>query len=108
MSEHSRAKSMYEHDIEDSEVLRAEYRRPRDVLLSLVGEFMCKASNRLVELNKKNNNEGKGIELLDIRSHIVSCLDIFIYWLIRICVTIDDITQVNLNNLTVFYNLFNL
>ncbi|KAK9884494.1 hypothetical protein WA026_007335 [Henosepilachna vigintioctopunctata] len=70
MSEHSRAKSMYEHDVEDSEVLRAEYRRPRDVLLSLVGEFMCRASNRLQELNKKNNQEGKVIELLDIKSHI--------------------------------------
>ena len=71
MSEHSRAKSMYEHDVEDSEVLRAEYRRPRDVLLSLVGEFMCRATARLIELNKKNNQEGKTIELLDIRSHIV-------------------------------------
>ncbi|XP_015837449.1 protein unc-80 homolog isoform X10 [Tribolium castaneum] len=70
MSEHSRAKSMYEHDVEDSEVLRAEYRRPRDVLLSLVGEFMCRATARLTELNKKNNQEGKNIELLDIRSHI--------------------------------------
>lgn len=72
MSEHSRAKSMYEHDVEDSEVLRADYRRPRDVLLSLVGEFMCRATWRLQELNKRNNQEGKIIELLDIRSHIVS------------------------------------
>lgn len=75
MSEHSRAKSMYEHDVEDSEVLRAEYRRPRDVLLSLVGEFMCRATARLQELNKKNNQEGKVIELLDIKSHIVSFMD---------------------------------
>lgn len=71
MSEHSRAKSMYEHDVEDSEVLRAEYRRPRDVLLSLVGEFMCRATNRLQELNKKNNHDGKVVELLDIKSHVV-------------------------------------
>ncbi|KAJ8947309.1 hypothetical protein NQ318_004561 [Aromia moschata] len=70
MSEHSRAKSMYEHDVEDSEVLRAEYRRPRDVLLSLVGEFMCRATNRLQELNRKNNQDGKMIELLDIKSHV--------------------------------------
>ncbi|KAJ8932970.1 hypothetical protein NQ314_014301 [Rhamnusium bicolor] len=70
MSEHSRAKSMYEHDIEDSEVLRAEYRRPRDVLLSLVGEFMCRATTRLQELNKKNNQDGKVVELLDIKSHV--------------------------------------
>lgn len=72
MNEHSRTKSMYEHDIEDSEILRAEYRRPRDVLLSLVGEFICKATARLQERNKKNNQEGKIIDLLDIRSHIVS------------------------------------
>lgn len=62
---------MYEHDVEDSEVLRAEYRRPRDVLLSLVGEFMCRATNRLQELNKKNNHDGKVVELLDIKSHVV-------------------------------------
>lgn len=72
MSEHSRAKSMYEHDVEDSEALRAAYRRPRDVLLSLVGEFVCRATNRLQELYKKNNQEGKIIDLLDIKSHIVS------------------------------------
>lgn len=72
MSEHSRAKSMYEHDVEDSEVLRAEYRRPRDVLLSLVGEFMCRATSRLQEIYKRNNQEGKIIELLDIRSHVVN------------------------------------
>ncbi|KAG5895326.1 hypothetical protein JTB14_000598 [Gonioctena quinquepunctata] len=70
MSEHSRAKSMYEHDVEDSEVLRAEYRRPRDVLLSLVGEFMCRATSRLQELNKKNIQDGKVVELLDIKSHV--------------------------------------
>lgn len=73
MSEHSRAKSMYEHDVEDSEVLRAEYRRPRDVLLSLVGEFMCRATIRLQELNKRNSSDGKAVELLDLKSHIVSC-----------------------------------
>ncbi|CAH0559503.1 unnamed protein product [Brassicogethes aeneus] len=70
MSEHSRAKVMYEHDVEDSEVLRAEYRRPRDVLLSVVGEFVCRATNRMIELNKRSNQEGKIIEMLDIKSHI--------------------------------------
>ncbi|GLV31802.1 uncoordinated 80 [Carabus blaptoides fortunei] len=70
MSEHSRAKSMYEHDVEDSEMLRAEYRRPRDVLLSLVGDFMYRANTRLIELNRKANQEGKIVDLLDIRSHV--------------------------------------
>lgn len=72
MSEHSRAKSMYEHDVEDSEVLRAEYRRPRDVLLSLVGEFICRATTRLQDIYRKNNKEGKIIDLLDYCSHVVS------------------------------------
>lgn len=71
MSEHSRAKSMYEHDVEDSEMLRAEYRRPRDVLLSLVGDFMYRANTRLTELNRKANQEGKIVDLLDIRCHVV-------------------------------------
>ncbi|CAG9815242.1 unnamed protein product [Phaedon cochleariae] len=70
MSEHSRVRSMYEHDVEDSEALRAEYRRPRDVLLSLVGEFVCRAAVRLGELGKKNGSEGKVVELLDIKSHV--------------------------------------
>ncbi|XP_060527222.1 protein unc-80 homolog isoform X3 [Cylas formicarius] len=69
MSEHCRAKSMYEHDTEDSEIMRAEYRRPRDVLLSLVGEFMYKVSDRLNEINKKEA-DGKVVEILDCRSHV--------------------------------------
>lgn len=74
MNEHSRIKNTYEHDVEDSELLRAEYRRPRDVLLSLVGEFICKATARLQEKNKKSSQEGKVIDLLDIRSHIVRAI----------------------------------
>lgn len=72
MSEHSRAKSVYERDAEDSEVLRAEYRRPRDVLLSLVGDFTFRAAGRLAELSRKSKEDGKTVELLDLRSHIVS------------------------------------
>lgn len=55
---------------EDSELVRTEYRRPRDVLLSLVGEFMSKASTRLQELSKKQGGDSKQIELLDIKCHI--------------------------------------
>ncbi|KAH1025785.1 hypothetical protein HUJ05_010443 [Dendroctonus ponderosae] len=69
MSEHSRAKSMYEHDTEDSEMLRAEYRRPRDVLLSLVGEFVLKVNERIAEILRKEG-DGKVIEILDCRSHV--------------------------------------
>ncbi|XP_050309913.1 protein unc-80 homolog isoform X2 [Anthonomus grandis grandis] len=69
MSDHNRTKNIYEHDTEDSEMLRAEYRRPRDVLLSLVGEFVQKAGARVIELAKKEG-DGKMIEILDTRSHV--------------------------------------
>ncbi|KAL1497693.1 hypothetical protein ABEB36_008611 [Hypothenemus hampei] len=69
ITDHNRAKSMYEHDTEDSEILRAEYRRPRDVLLSLVGEFIFKITDRIAEISKKDG-EGKIIDILDCRSHV--------------------------------------
>ncbi|CAG4970497.1 unnamed protein product [Parnassius apollo] len=62
-------------DAEDSELVRAEYRRPRDVLLSLVGEFIGRASARLLELNGSKGSggsggsEGKPVDLLDSKSH---------------------------------------
>ncbi|CAH0723740.1 unnamed protein product, partial [Brenthis ino] len=59
-------------DTEDSELVRAEYRRPRDVLLSLVGEFIGRATTRLLELNGSKGSggsEGKPVELLDSKSH---------------------------------------
>ncbi|KAH9639426.1 hypothetical protein HF086_002115 [Spodoptera exigua] len=57
---------------EDSELVRAEYRRPRDVLLSLVGEFIGRATSRLLEINGSNRSggtDGKPVELLDSKSH---------------------------------------
>ncbi|XP_052748646.1 protein unc-80 homolog isoform X2 [Galleria mellonella] len=57
---------------EDSELVRAEYRRPRDVLLSLVGEFIGRATARLLDLNGSKGSggsEGKPVELLDCKSH---------------------------------------
>ncbi|CAK1579375.1 unnamed protein product [Parnassius mnemosyne] len=64
-------------DAEDSELVRAEYRRPRDVLLSLVGEFIGRASARLLEINgskgsgsgASGGSEGKPVDLLDSKSH---------------------------------------
>ncbi|XP_018896454.1 protein unc-80 homolog isoform X1 [Bemisia tabaci] len=71
LNERSRTKLMnYERDIEDYEVLRNEFRRPRDVLLSLVADFVTKSTSRLTELNKKYPQDGKTVELLDFRSHI--------------------------------------
>ncbi|XP_071444564.1 protein unc-80 homolog isoform X1 [Hetaerina americana] len=70
VSDHSRSKAPYERDLEDSEILRNEFRRPRDILLSMVAEFLTKCTARLTELNKKSGQEGKPIELLDIKSHV--------------------------------------
>ncbi|KAJ9574016.1 hypothetical protein L9F63_008613, partial [Diploptera punctata] len=70
MSDHSRSKIMYERDMEDSEVLRSEFRRPRDILLSMVAEFLTKCTTRLNEINKKSGQDSKAVELLDIRAHV--------------------------------------
>ncbi|XP_046393341.1 protein unc-80 homolog [Ischnura elegans] len=70
VSDHGRSKAPYERDLEDSEILRNEFRRPRDILLSMVAEFLTKCNARLTELNKKSGQEGKPIELLDIKSHV--------------------------------------
>ncbi|XP_073988249.1 unc80, NALCN channel complex subunit isoform X3 [Rhodnius prolixus] len=54
----------------DSDDSEAEFRRPRDVLLSLATEFATKCSARLIELNKKFPQDGKPIELVELRSQI--------------------------------------
>lgn len=59
-------------DMEDSEVLRNEFRRPRDILLSLVADFHSKCTARLAEIHKKTGYDGKNVEILDIKSHLVS------------------------------------
>lgn len=64
-----RAKNMGESN-EDSEVVRAEYRRPRDVLLSIVADFVNRASIRLGELSKKQGGDTKVVELLDVKCHV--------------------------------------
>ncbi|KXJ74140.1 hypothetical protein RP20_CCG014272 [Aedes albopictus] len=55
--------------VEDSETIRAEYRRPRDVLLSVVGEFITRSTTRLNELSRKQG-ESKPVELLDVKCHV--------------------------------------
>lgn len=66
-----RTKNMMMMDnAEDSEMIRAEYRRPRDVLLSVVGEFISRASTRMPELDKKLKTEVKPVELLDVKCHV--------------------------------------
>lgn len=51
-------------------MIRAEYRRPRDVLLSVVGEFISRASTRLHELARKHPGDAKAVELLDVKCHV--------------------------------------
>lgn len=52
------------------QMIRTNFRRARDVLLSVVGEFMSRASTRLTELAKKQSMEVKNVELLDVKCHI--------------------------------------
>lgn len=54
------------------QVLRTDFRRPRDVLLSTVADFVTKCSARLIELYKKCPVDSKHVELLDQRSYVVS------------------------------------
>ncbi|XP_011346095.1 protein unc-80 homolog isoform X3 [Ooceraea biroi] len=68
--EHSRVRHFYERDTEDTENFHMnEFRRPRDTLLNMVGDFMVRCSARLVELNRKAQ-DGKTIELLDSKCHV--------------------------------------
>ncbi|XP_065199931.1 protein unc-80 homolog isoform X3 [Planococcus citri] len=66
-----RSKMTYDRDADDSEqLLRTDFRRPRDVLLSTVADFVTKSSCRLIELYKKCPLDGKHVELLDLRSYV--------------------------------------
>ncbi|KAG5670539.1 hypothetical protein PVAND_000795 [Polypedilum vanderplanki] len=70
VSEMGRGKNNMPEMAEDSELVRTEYRRPRDVLLSLVGEFLNRATTRLQELSRKPGADSKYVELLDVKCHI--------------------------------------
>lgn len=53
------------------QAIRTNFRRARDVLLSVVGEFISRASTRLTELAKKQSiSDNKNMELLDVKCHI--------------------------------------
>ncbi|XP_050045385.1 protein unc-80 homolog [Dermacentor andersoni] len=61
----------YERDDEDSDLLRLEFRQPRDTLLSVVAEFLTKCSARLADLSKKIPDlPSKATELLDVKCHL--------------------------------------
>ncbi|CAL7937444.1 unnamed protein product [Xylocopa violacea] len=68
--EHAKVRNFYDRDNDDAESChKNEFRRPRDTLLNMVGDFVARCSVRLVELNKKSQ-DGKTIELLDSKCHI--------------------------------------
>ncbi|XP_014469276.1 PREDICTED: protein unc-80 homolog isoform X4 [Dinoponera quadriceps] len=68
--EHSKVRNFYDRDNEDVDNFhRYEFRRPRDTLLNMVGDFVARCSARLIELNKKSQ-DGKTIELLDSKCHV--------------------------------------
>ncbi|KAF4517233.1 hypothetical protein B566_EDAN005287 [Ephemera danica] len=70
MSDHSRTKATNDKDLEDSEVLRNEFRRPRDILLSMVADFLTKCTTRMAELSKRAPQDCKPIEMLDAKAHV--------------------------------------
>ncbi|XP_076677709.1 unc80, NALCN channel complex subunit isoform X4 [Andrena cerasifolii] len=68
--EHSKGRTFYDRDNDDAERChKNEFRRPRDTLLNMVGDFVARCSTRLIEINKKSQ-DGKTIELLDSKCHI--------------------------------------
>ncbi|XP_067144484.1 protein unc-80 homolog isoform X1 [Centruroides vittatus] len=67
----SRKQQQYEKEVEDSEMLRFEFRSPRDTLLSVVCEFYSKCSSRLADLSKKIPDlNNKATEILDVKCHL--------------------------------------
>lgn len=63
----------YDRQMEDSDISKTEFRRPRDTLLSVVSEFLTICSARLVVLSKKLQDlSSKSTELLDNKCHFVS------------------------------------
>ena len=64
-------------DSEDAELLQREFRRPRDILLSILAQFFKEATNRIIEINKHSpsSENSKPVELLDNKCLMV-CLSI--------------------------------
>ncbi|GBM17184.1 Protein unc-80 [Araneus ventricosus] len=60
----------YDRQIGDSDIMKTEFRRPRDILLSVVSEFHTICSARLADLTKKLRDlSSKSTELLDNKCH---------------------------------------
>ncbi|XP_043466068.1 protein unc-80 homolog isoform X3 [Leptopilina heterotoma] len=68
--EHNKNRSLYERDMDDTDSChKSEFRRPRDTLLNMVGDFAARCTARLVDLNKKSQ-DAKTIEILDSKCHV--------------------------------------
>ncbi|GAB6032279.1 hypothetical protein CHUAL_010920 [Chamberlinius hualienensis] len=59
-----------EREMEDSQVMQTEFRKPRSVLLNVVAEFITKCYGRYHELSKKTGQEAKTSDLLDTKCHM--------------------------------------
>lgn len=61
------------HSDGDAETIRSEFRKPRDILLNLVSEFLSKSTARLADLSKKVpdlHQKNSSFELLDVKCHL--------------------------------------
>lgn len=60
-------------EMDEGELARHEFRRPRDLLLKIVAEFLSKSTARLADLSKKISDlhqKGSSYELLDVKCHL--------------------------------------
>lgn len=60
-------------EIDDAELCRLEFRKPRDLLLKIVSEFLTRSTARLSDLSKKIpdlHQKNNSYELLDVKCHI--------------------------------------
>lgn len=59
--------------MDDGELSRLEYRKPRDLLLKIVSEFLTRSTGRLSDLSKKIpdlHSKNSSYELLDVKCHL--------------------------------------
>lgn len=66
-------RSRQQHGDEDTELIRADFRKPRDILLNLVAEFLTRSTLRLADLSKKVpdlHGKNSSYELLDVKCHL--------------------------------------
>ena len=60
-------------EIDDAELSRLDFRKPRDLLLKIVSEFLTRSTARLSDLSKKIpdlHQKNSSYELLDVKCHI--------------------------------------